>query len=125
MLQARVLTLGIFTDQDHVNVRKTSLDTGDALDQSERRKDIKLLSESDVKRWVASADKRSIENSLETDLVALQRQNGLLVKLRVLSSLALNETSDIDLLPVDRNVFMLENGLNLLSGLGTNTVACC
>lgn len=123
VLEARVLALGVLTDDAKVDILVAGLVTGDVLDQDNGRVNVELLAEGDVERLVAGALDGSVEDTLETNLVALQRGDGLAEELLGVLVASLN-TGDVDLLPLDGHVVGLEDGLDRLGDLSTNTVTC-
>jgi hypothetical protein len=62
-----------------------------------------------------------VENTLQTELVALERGEGLLEELLGVLVAGV-DTANIDLLPLDGHVVGLEDGLDRFSDLGTNSV---
>lgn len=64
-----------------------------------------------------------VKNTLETELVAAERGNGLLERLlSAAGGAAIAEAGNLDLLPGDGDVVGLEDGLDALGNLGTDTV---
>jgi len=123
VLEARVLALGVLTDDAEVDVLVAGLVAGDVLDQDNGGVDVEFLAEGDVERLVAGALDGSVKDTLETQLVALQRGDRLAEELlRVLA--ALLHAGDVDLLPLDRHIVGLEDGLDRLGNLSTDTVTC-
>ena len=121
VLQAGVLTLGVLTDDAQVDILVASLVAGDVLDQGDGGVDVQLLTESDVEGLVARPLNGSVQNTLQTELVALERGQRLAEQLlRVL--VASVDTADVDLLPLDGDVIGLEDGLDRLGDLSTNSV---
>ena len=123
VLEARVLTLGVLTDDAQVDVLVAGLVAGDVLDQDDRGVDVEFLAKSDVERAVAGALNGGVEDTLETELVALQRGDGLAEELLRVDVARVN-TRDIDLLPLNGNVVRLEDLLDRLGDLSTDTVTC-
>ena len=123
VLEARVLALGVLTDNAEVDVLVAGLVAGDVLDQDDGGVNVEFLTECDVERLVAGALDGSVKDTLETQLVALQRGDRLAEELlRVLA--ALLHAGDVDLLPLDRHIVGLEDGLDRLGNLSTDTVTC-
>lgn len=121
VLEARVLTLSVLTDDAQVDVLVAGLVAGDVLDQGDRGVDVQLLTESDVEGLVARSLDGSVQDTLQTELVALERSQRLAEQLlRVL--VASIHTANIDLLPLDGDVVGLEDGLDRLGDLSTDTV---
>jgi len=121
VLEAGVLALGVLTDDAEVDVLVAGVVSGDVLDQGDRGVDVELLAQGDVEGLVAGALNGGEKNTLQTQLVALQRSNRLLEQfLRVL--VAGVDTTDIHLLPLDRDVVGLEDGLDGFRHFGTNSV---
>lgn len=123
VLEARVLTLGVLTDDAHVDALVAGLVAGDVLDQGDGGVDVELLSHGDVEGLVAGALEGCVQDTLEAELVAAQRGDRLLK--HVLSRPAAHavvEAGCVDLLPLDGHVVCLEEGLDALCHLGTDTV---
>ena len=123
VLQARVFTLGVLTDDAQVDVLVAGVVAGDVLDQDDGGVDVELLAEGDVERLVAGALDGGVEDTLETQLVALERGNGLAEELLGVLVASL-DTGHVDLLPLDGHVVGLEDLLDRLGHFGTNTVTC-
>lgn len=117
VFQTRVLTLCVLTDEGHVNAINASLNTGNVLDENQRGVDVELTTESNVEGSVTRLLDRSVKNTLQTNLVALKGVDGLGNAL-----LAVANTSDLDLLPVNGDILSLENLLDRVSDFSTNTV---
>lgn len=110
VLQTRVLSLGVLTDDAQVNVLVTCLVAGNVLDQDNGGVNVEFLTEGDVEGLVTGAVDGGVEDSLQSELVALEGGNGLAEELlRVLA--ALLHTGDINLLPLDGHIVGLEDGL--------------
>jgi hypothetical protein len=121
VLETGVLSFGVLTNDAEVDILVASLVTGDVLDQRDGGVDVQLLTEGDVEGLVARSLDRSMEDTLQAELVALERCEGLPEELlRVL--VAGVDTANIDLLPLDGHVIGLEDGLDRFSDLGTNSV---
>lgn len=120
VLETRVLTLGVLSDDAQVDVLVAGLVAGDVLDQADAGVDVELLSHGDVEALVAGSADRGVEDTLETELVALERSDGLTES--ILSAAGALETGNLDLLPLNGDVVGLEDGLDRLSNLGTDTV---
>lgn len=121
VLKARVFTLGVLTDDAQVDVLVTGLVAGDVLDEHNASVDIELLSQGDVERLMARALHGSVEDTLQTKLIALEGGNGFAEELlRVLATGF--DTGDIDLLPLNGHIVGLEDGLDRLGNLSTDTV---
>lgn len=123
MLQARVLALGVLTDNAQVDVLVARLVSGDVLDQDDGSVNVELLSESNVEGLVAGSVYGSVEDTLETELVALERGDGLAEELLGVLA-ALLHTRHIDLFPLDGHVVRFENCLDRFRDLGADTVTC-
>ena len=65
-----------------------------------------------------------MEDTLQTELVALKGSQRLAEKLLGVLVTGVN-TANIDLLPLNGNVVGLEDGLDRLRNLGTDTVTYC
>jgi hypothetical protein len=123
VLEARVLALGVLADDAEVDVLVACLVAGDVLDQDDGGVDVELLAESDVEGAVAGSLNGRVQDALETELVALERSNRLAEELlRV--DVACLDTGDVDLLPLNGHVVRLEDLLDRLGDLGTNSVTC-
>lgn len=119
VLETRVLTLGVLTDDAHVDVLVAGLVAGNVLDQADAGVDVELLTHGDVEALVAGAADGGVQDTLEAELVAAQGGDGLAEGR--LGAAAL-ETGDLDLLPLDGDVVGLEDGLDRLGDLGTDTI---
>jgi len=123
VLEARVLALGVLTDDTEVDVLVAGLVAGDVLQQDNGGVDVELLTESDIEGAVAGSLDRSVEDTLETELVALERRNRFAEEfLRV--NVARVNTGDVDLLPLNGNIVRLEDLFDRLGDLSTDTVTC-
>lgn len=123
VLQARVLALGVLTDDAHVDTLVAGLVAGHVLDQRDGCVDIELLAHGDVERLVAATLKRGVQNALEAELVAAQGRDSLAESLLSGGTAAGSvETRGIDLLPLDGHVVGLEDGLDRVGDLGADTV---
>lgn len=111
VLQTGVLTLGVLTDNAKVDVLVAGVVTGDVLDQRDRGIDIQLLTKGNVERLVARALDGSVQDTLQTELVALERSQGLLEEFLGVLVTGL-DTAHIDLLPLNGHVVGLEDGLH-------------
>ena len=121
VLETRVLALGVLTDDAEVDVLVACLVARDVLEEDDRSVDVELLAKSDVEGAVAGALNGGVEDTLETELVALQRGDGLTEELLGVDVAGVN-TRDIDLLPLNGHVVRLEDLLNRLGDLSTDTV---
>lgn len=124
MLETGVFSLGVLTDNAQIDVLMPCLIAGDVLDQDDRGVDVELLSEGDIEGLVAGSCDGRVEDTLQAQLVALERCNGFAEELlRVL--VASFHARHIDLFPLDGHVIGLEDGLDRLRNFRTNTVTCC
>ena len=123
VLETRVFTLGVLTDDAEVDVLVARLVTGDVLEEDDGGVDVELLTESNVEGTVAGALDGRVEDTLETELVALERSNGLAEELLGVD-VARVDTRDVDLLPLNGHVVRLEDLLDRLGDLSTDTVTC-
>lgn len=121
VLQTRVFTLSVLTDDAHVDTLVAGLVAGDVLDQRDGGVDVELLSHGDVEGLVARSLEGSVQDTLQAQLVAAQRRDGLLEHL-LCRLRAVVQTRDIDLLPLDGHVVGLEDGLDTLRNFGTDAV---
>jgi hypothetical protein len=123
VLEARVLALGVLTDDAEVDVLVARLVAGDVLEEDNGGVDVELLTESDVEGAVARSLDGRVEDTLETELVALEGSNRLAEELLRVDATSL-DTRDVDLLPLNRNIVRLEDLLDRLGDLSTDTVTC-
>jgi hypothetical protein len=121
VLKTGVFSLGVLTNDAEIDILVASLVTGNVLDQRDRGVDVQLLTKGDVERLVTRTLDGSVENTLQTELVALERGEGLLEELLGVLVAGV-DTANIDLLPLDGHVVGLEDGLDRFSDLGTNSV---
>lgn len=121
VLQAGVLSLGVLTDDAEVDIVVSRLVARDVLDQNDRGVDVELLAQSNVERLVTGTLDRGVQNTLETELVALQRGDRLLEQLLGMLVAGVN-TAHVDLLPLNWYVVGLEDGLDGLRDFGTNAI---
>lgn len=121
VLKTGVLSLSVLTDNGEVDVLVAGLVTWDVLDQDHGGVDVELLTESNVEGLVAGALDWGVQDALKTNLVALQGSNGLAEELLSVLVAGLN-TGDIDLLPLDWDIVGLEDGLDRLGDLSSDTV---
>jgi len=123
VLETGVFTLGVLTDDAEIDVLVAGLETRNVLDQCDRGVDVEFLTHGDVETLVAGAADGSVEDALEAKLIALQGGNGLVeLLLGTAGGGGIAETRDLDLLPGDGDVVGLEDGLDALGNLGTDTV---
>lgn len=122
VLQARVLALGVLTDDAQVDVLVARLVAGDVLDQRDAGVNVQLLAHGHVEALVAGAADGRVQDALEAQLVALERGDALTEGL-LGSQRALLDTGNLDLLPLDGHVVGLEDGLDRLGNLSTDTIA--
>ncbi|CAF3535552.1 unnamed protein product [Fusarium graminearum] len=120
VLKTRVLTLGVLSDDAQVDVLVAGLVAGDVLDQADAGVNVELLSHGDVEALVAGSADGGVEDTLEAELVALERSDGLAEG--ILSAAGALETGNLDLLPLNGDVVGLEDGLDRLGNLGTDTI---
>lgn len=121
VLETRVLSLGVLTDDAEVDVLVAGLVAGNVLDQDNGGVDVELLTKGDVERLVTRALDGGVEDTLETELVALEGSNRLSEQLLGVLVASL-DTGDIDLLPLDGDVVGLEDLLDRLGDFGTDTI---
>lgn len=121
VLETRVLTLGVLTDDAQVNVLVAGLVARDVLDQGDGGVDVELLTHGDVERLVARAADGGVQNTLETELVAAERGDTL-AESSLGGFAALLDTGNLNLLPLNGDVVGLEDGLDRLGNLGTDTI---
>lgn len=73
VLETGVLSLGVLTDDAEVDILVASLITGDVLNQGDGGVDVELLTQGDVEGLVARALDGGVKDTLQTELVALER----------------------------------------------------
>jgi hypothetical protein len=123
VLETRVLALGVLTDDAEVDVLVARLVTGDVLEEDNGGVDVEFLTKGDVEGAVAGALNGSVQDTLQTELVALERGDGLAEELLGVDVASL-DTGNVDLLPLNGNVVCLEDLLDRLGNLSTDTVTC-
>lgn len=123
VLESRVLTLGVLTDDAEVDVLVARLVAGDVLEEDDRGVDVELLTQSNVEGAMTGSLDRSVQDALETELVALERGDGLAEELLGVDVARLN-TRYVDLLPLNGDIVRLEDLLDRLGDLSTDTVTC-
>ena len=123
VLETGVFTLGVLTDNAEVDVLVARLVAGDVLEEDDGGVDVELLTESNVEGTVAGALDGSVEDTLKTELVALERSNRLAEELLGVD-VARVDTRHVDLLPLNGDVVRLEDLLDRLGDLSTDTVTC-
>tara|TARA_R110002003_G_scaffold97_20_gene7909 strand:- start:1360 stop:2286 length:927 start_codon:yes stop_codon:yes gene_type:complete len=123
VLETRVLALGVLSDDAEVDVLVARLVAGDVLEEDDGCVDVELLAESDVERTMAGSLDGSVQDALETELVALERGNRFAEELLGVDVASL-DTGNVDLLPLNGNIVCLENLLDRLGDLSTDTVTC-
>lgn len=121
VLEAGVLALGVLTDNAQVDVLVAGLVAGHVLDEGDAGVDVELLSHGNVEALVAGAADGGVEDSLEAELVALERRNTL-TEGRLSAGTALLNAGDGNLLPLDGDIVGLEDRLDRLSDLSTDAV---
>ena len=121
VLETRVFTLGVLTDDAEVDVLVACLVTRDVLEEDDGSVDVELLTEGNVEGTVAGSLDGGVQDTLETELVALQRGDGLAEELLGVDVARVN-TGYVDLLPLNGNIVRLEDLLDRLGNLRTNTV---
>lgn len=122
VLETAVLSLGVLTDDAQVDVLVPRLVAGDVLDQDDGGVDVELLTHGHVEAGVAGPLDGGVQDTLEAELVALQGRDGLAEELLGALQRRGVHTGHVDLLPVDGNIVGLEDGLDALGDLGTDTV---
>jgi hypothetical protein len=120
VLETRVLTLSVLTDDAQIDILVAGLVAGDVLDEGDGGVDVELLTHGDIEALVAGAADGRVEDTLEAELVALEGGDGLTEG--GLGASAVLDTGDGDLLPLDGYVVGLEDGLDGLGHLATDTV---
>lgn len=119
VLEARVLTLGVLTDDGKVNSLVAGGVARDVFAEDQGGVHVQILANGDVEGRVAGGGGGSVEDSLKTDLVASEGLDRLLEG-GVISS---GVSRDVKLLPVNGDVGGLEDGLDGRGSLLTNTVS--
>ena len=121
VFEARVLSLGVLTDDAKVDILVARLIAGNVFDQHNRGVNIKLLTQGNVEGLVARTLNGSKKDTLQTQLVPAKGCDGFLEQfLRVL--VACVHTSDVDLLPLNGHIVGFEDSLYRFSNLSTDTV---
>jgi hypothetical protein len=110
VLETRVLTLGVLTDDAQVDVLVAGLVAGDVLDQGDAGVDVELLAQGDVEALVAGALDGGVEDTLEAELVALEGGDALAEG--SLGVAGILDTGDGNLLPLNGSIVGLEDGLD-------------
>ena len=123
VLETRVLTLSVLSDDAQIDILVAGLVAGDVLDQADAGVDVELLSQGDVEALVAGAADGSVQDTLEAELVALERRDTVAESILGAASALDLETRNLDLLPLDGDVVGLEDSLDGLGNLSTDTVA--
>jgi hypothetical protein len=123
VLETRVFTLGVLTDDAEVDVLVACLVTRDVLEEDDRSVDVELLTEGNVEGTVAGSLDGSMKDTLETELVALERSNRFAEELLGVDVAGV-DTRYVDLLPLNGNVVRLEDLLDRLGDLSTDTITC-
>lgn len=123
VLETTVFTLGVLTDNAEIDILVAGLEAGDVLDQGDGGVDVELLTEGDVERRVTRPADRSVEDTLQAELVASERGDGLgECVLGAASGRRIVQAGYLDLFPGDWHIVGLEDGLDGLGNLGTDTV---
>ena len=121
VLEAGVLTLGVLTDDAEIDILVAGLEAGDVLDEGDGGVDVELLAHGDVEGLVAGTADGGVEDTLEAELVPPQRGNSLLEGLLGAAGVVL-DTGNLNLLPGNGDIVGLEDGLDGLGNLGTDTI---
>jgi hypothetical protein len=120
VLDARVLSLGVFADDDRVDAVVGRLEAFDRPTRPDVGEEVEGPSEGQVKRDVAFANGRG-QRSLQRQGVSSDAVQGVLRDLR----LAVDDgRGDVDGFPGDGHAGLGEDVLDGLRDLGTNAVAC-
>lgn len=123
VLETAVFALGVLTDNAEVDILVAGLEAGDVLDQGDRGVDVELLTESDVEGGVTRPADGSVEDTLQAELVASERGDGLSeCVLGAAGGRRIVQAGYLDLLPRDWHIVGLEDGLDGLGNFGTYTV---
>ncbi|GJC99132.1 hypothetical protein ColKHC_07958 [Colletotrichum higginsianum] len=77
VLEARVLALGVLTDDGEVDALVAGLVAGDVLDEGDGSVDVELLAHGNVEGLVARALDGGVQDTLEAELVAAEGGDGL------------------------------------------------
>lgn len=121
VLEARVFTLGVLTDDAHVDALVARLVAGDVLDHGDGGVDVEVLTHGDVEALVAGAGDGGVEDTLQANLVTAEGVDALLEHgLGALDGGL--EGGDVNLLPLDGGVFGLEDRLYRLGDLGADAI---
>ena len=137
MLQARVLTLSVLTDDGKVNIVVPGLSSTDRFADDDAGINIKLLTHGDVPGDMArgleggeqdayhcssviySQEREGIVVTLEADFVALHALDGLFEE----TLASRGDTRDVILLPLNGGIDMLEDLLDRVCDFGANTIS--
>lgn len=119
VLEARVLTLGVLTDDGKVNSLVAGGVAGDVFAEDQGGVHVQILAKGDVEGRVTGGGDGGVEDSLKTDLVASEGLDGLLEG----GVIGGGVSRDVKLLPVNGDVGGLEDGLDGRGSLLTNTVS--
>ena len=123
MLETTVFTLGVLTDNAEIDILVTGDQAGDVLDKGDGGVDVELLTQGDVEGGVAGTADGRVEDTLQAELVAPERGDGLgECILGAGGRRGVVQAGYLDLLPCDRYVVGLEDGLDALGNLGTDTI---
>jgi hypothetical protein len=120
MLNARVLSLGVLTDQHSVDIVVGCLVAGNGFAWSDVGEEVEGSAERQVERDVALSNGRR-ERALECDQVLLDAGDGLVGNDRL--AVFVQAGGDVDRLPLDGDVGCRVDVLDRLRNLGANTVA--
>ena len=118
VLETRVLSLSVLTDDGKVNVLVAGGVSGNVLAEDQGGVHVQVLTDGDVEGGVAEGGNRGVKNSLETDLVTTQGLDRLLEG----QVIGRGVSRDVKLLPVNRHLGRLEDGLDGRGSLLTNTI---
>lgn len=123
MFETTVLAFRVLADDAQVDVVVSGLVAWDILDKHDGGVDVEFLAQRDIEGLVTAAFDWCVEDSLQTELVSFQRGNRLLKEFFTVF-VAVFDTRDVDLLPLDGDVVSFEDGLDGFGDFGTNTVTC-
>ena len=118
MFQTRVFTFGIFTNDGNINIAQTRLDTGKVFTKRQGSVHVKVLTHSDIERFVTEFRGRSEKSTLDTNLVTTKGSNGFLEKFVIFRG----QTRNIVLFKFNRNVGGLEDILDRGGNFLTDTI---
>eukprot|EP01137_Pigoraptor_chileana_P032186 Opistho-2@21176 len=120
MLETAVLSLGVLTNNNEIDVVVASGISRNAPALDDISKEIKFLAKDHVKALVAAAANRSGNDAFESDFVTPNGENALLERIAVRRNISLVHFNTLKL---NRHICMLEDCLHNRRELRTNTIS--